>query len=101
MLMGAEVLGRMAGAERVVASMERNTGFRKMGMNTTGLQDSVPLVLAIQNEGYRERLAGLVQKIGFHLEQVGASGIVHRLTREQYTKSWLLLDTEDDVAWLV
>ena len=70
-------------------------------MNTTGMQDSVPLVLAIQNEAYRERVAGLVQKIGFHLEKVGAPGIIYQLTREQYAKSWVLLDTEEDVAWLV
>ncbi len=70
-------------------------------MNITGLQGSVPIVLAVQNEAFRERLASLVQQIGYDVEQVGPPSIVHELTREQYSKSWVLLDTEDDVAWLV
>jgi len=72
-----------------------------MGMNTTGLQGSVPIVLAVQNEAFRQRLAGLVQQIGYEVEQIGRPDIIHELTPEQYARSWVIIDTEDDVAWLV
>lgn len=70
-------------------------------MDTSGSQNSVSIVLAVRNEAFREQLAGLAQQIGYDVQQVGPPSIIHELTREQYAASWVLLDTEDDVAWLV
>jgi tetratricopeptide (TPR) repeat protein len=70
-------------------------------MTLTDFHHSVPIVLGVQNEAFRERLAALMQEIGYDVERVGSPDVVYQLTREQYSKSWVLLDTEDDVAWLV
>ena len=70
-------------------------------MNTIGLQGSIPIVLAVQNEAVRKRLVSLAQQTGYDVEQVGPPNILWQLTREQYSKSWVILDTEDDIAWLV
>ena len=70
-------------------------------MNTTGRQSSVPIVLAVENEAFREHLSVLVQKIGYDVEQVARPDIIHQLTPDQYAKTLVIIDTEDDVAWLV
>jgi hypothetical protein len=38
-------------------------------MTSTGFEGSVPIVLAVRNEAFRGRLAGLVQQIGYDVEQ--------------------------------
>jgi tetratricopeptide (TPR) repeat protein len=58
-------------------------------------------VLAVQNGTFREQLAALIKEIGFNLEVIGAPGAIRQLTCEQHAKSWVILDTEDDVASLV
>ena len=42
-----------------------------------------------------------MQKIGFRLEEVGKPDVIHQLTREQVANSCVILDTDEDVAWLV
>ena len=60
-----------------------------------------PVVLAIENDGHRQRMVAVCEEIGVLPEQVGGASLIYRLTREQFATSLVLLDTDDDVACLV
>lgn len=70
-------------------------------MSTTGIPSSVPIILAVENEAFREQLTALARQIGYQVVLAGRPDIIQQLTREQYTQAWVMLDTDDDVAWLV
>lgn len=61
----------------------------------------VPFVLAIENETHRLQMVDIFAELGYQPEQVGSASLIYHLTREQFANSWVILDTNDDIAWLV